>query len=126
MPIRRDAYPPDWEAISRRIRLDRAGGRCECTRQCGRATPAHLGEDGRCVRRNGDLTPAGRPVVLTTAHLNHDPADTRDEVLAALCQACHLALDGHQHAQTRARTRAAAIAAAGQGALLDPEETTTR
>jgi nitrate/TMAO reductase-like tetraheme cytochrome c subunit len=28
-------------------------------------------------------------VVLTIAHLNHDPSDNRDENLAALCQWCH-------------------------------------
>jgi hypothetical protein len=28
-------------------------------------------------------------VVLTVAHLNHDPADCRDENLEALCQRCH-------------------------------------
>lgn len=32
MPMQRDRYPDDWEAISRRIRFDRAGGKCE---QCG-------------------------------------------------------------------------------------------
>lgn len=28
-------------------------------------------------------------VVLTVAHLNHDPTDCRDENLEALCQRCH-------------------------------------
>ncbi len=32
MPIRRELYDPNWEAISNRIRFDRAGGRCEA---CG-------------------------------------------------------------------------------------------
>src|SRR5690625_8023058 len=29
MPIDYSEYPSDWHAISRRIRVDRAGGRCE-------------------------------------------------------------------------------------------------
>lgn len=33
MPIDRNLYPPDWPAISRRIR-DRAGDRCECDGRC--------------------------------------------------------------------------------------------
>jgi hypothetical protein len=32
-------------------------------------------------------------IVLTVAHLNHDPADCREENLRALCQRCHNRLD---------------------------------
>lgn len=32
MPFKRENYPADWNAISKRIRVDRAGGKCE---QCG-------------------------------------------------------------------------------------------
>lgn len=32
-------------------------------------------------------------IVLTVAHLNHDPSDCADENLAALCQQCHNRLD---------------------------------
>lgn len=32
MPMQRDRYPDDWEEISRRIRFERAGNKCE---QCG-------------------------------------------------------------------------------------------
>lgn len=41
-------------------------------------------------------------VVLTVAHLNHDPSDMRDDNLAALCQWCHLHHDQQHHAETRA------------------------
>lgn len=40
-------------------------------------------------------------VVLTIAHLDHDHTNCEDENLAALCQRCHLRLDGHQHANNR-------------------------
>ena len=38
MPIRpenRRRYPKDWKAISARVRFERAGGRCECSGECG-------------------------------------------------------------------------------------------
>lgn len=41
-------------------------------------------------------------IVLTVAHLNHDPSDMREENLAALCQWCHLHHDRGHHAETRA------------------------
>jgi hypothetical protein len=114
MPIRpenRDRYPPDWPEISRRIRHDRAGGRCECRGECGR--PArHLAGDDRCRNRHGE--PAfgtGSLVVLTTAHRNHIPEDCRDENLFAACQGCHLHYDIDHHRQTRQRTRTAELEA---------------
>lgn len=107
MPVRpenRDKYPKDWKAISHRIRFVRAGGRCECKGECGR-DPAHLHRhDQRCTARHLDPLPRWH-VVLTTAHLNHDPSDCRDENLLAMCQACHLAYDSDLHAATR-RARA--------------------
>lgn len=113
MPIRpeqRGLYPDDWPEISRRIKVDRAGGRCECEGECGRGT-----HEGRCPNRHGQ--PAygtGSRVVLTTAHLNHDPTDCRDENLRAMCQGCHLHYDRDHHAETRAATLAARRADAGQ------------
>jgi len=40
-------------------------------------------------------------IVLTVAHLNHQPEDCRPENLAAMCQRHHLAYD-HQHHQANA------------------------
>lgn len=110
MPIRpenRDRYPKDWPLISRRIRTERAKGRCECEGECRRGT--HL---DRCPNVNGK--PAygtGSRVVLTVAHLNHTPEDCRDENLRAMCQGCHLHYDAEHHAQTRQQTRTAALEA---------------
>jgi hypothetical protein len=112
MPIRpenRDRYPADWDAISLAIK-ERAGWRCECAGECGRGT-----HEGRCPNVHGE--PAygtGSRVVLTTAHLEHDPADCRPEVLRAMCQGCHLHYDREHHAQTRAASRRRALEAAGQ------------
>lgn len=111
MPIRaeqRDLYPADWPEISRRIRFGRARGQCECDGTCGRP------HTGPCPNRHRGLDYLnGKPVVLTCAHLNHDPSDCRDENLKALCAPCHLWFDREHHAQTRRATREAARLAAG-------------
>lgn len=105
MPIRpenRVRYPADWKQISERIRFDRAGGRCECSGECGRGTHA-----GRCPNIHGGAAyGTGSTVVLTTAHLNHTPEDCDDSNLKAMCQGCHLHYDKDHHAATRAANRA--------------------
>lgn len=104
MPVRaenRRRYPPDWPAISARIRFDRAGGRCECVGECG---AGHAGR--RCDAEHGKGHPiTGSAVVLTTAHRNHRPEVCDDENLFAACQRCHLAYDRRHHAATRRRNR---------------------
>lgn len=118
MPIRpeeRERYPDDWPAISLRIRTERAQGRCECVGQCGRHADW-------CEARNGEPHPVtASTVVLTVAHLNHQPEDVREENLAAMCQRCHLAYDGPHHAQTRAVTLEARRLAAGVEPLFPRE-----
>ena len=92
-------YPPDWSGISARINA-RAEGRCECTGQCG------LHRGNRCCEVNGeDAQWASGLVILTVAHLNHYPADCRDENLLALCQTCHLRYDQVLHSTHAASTR---------------------
>ncbi len=104
MPMQRHLYPSGWPIISRRIR-ERACGRCEW-----------------CDVAQGSATKSGGPVVLTVAHLNHDPSDCRDENLAALCQACHIGYDADEHArharETRTRKRLAQAEARGQQTLF--------
>ncbi len=90
-PIDATRYPPDWKAISQRIR-ERDGNRCKT---CGV-------ENGALVERAGGKV---TKVVLTVAHLyNSDPMDVRDENLAALCQMHHLALDRLHHIAKRRET----------------------
>ncbi|MYT26091.1 hypothetical protein GTW69_38475 [Streptomyces sp. SID7760] len=118
MPIRpenRGRYPANWPEISAEIRFARAQGRCECIGECGRGT-----HDGRCP--NGHGSPAygtGSRVILTTAHLDHQPENCDPANLRAMCNGCHLHYDKDHHRQTRARTRAAALEAAGQDVLPD-------
>jgi hypothetical protein len=120
MPMQRSKYPKDWEAISKRIR-EEAYQRSQCSGECG----SHVGKgcgapNGAIVHRmrgdpafwaNGpfeirgtDWLPAIR-VVLTVAHLNHDPADCRPENLRAMCQRCHLRYDAALHARNARATR---------------------
>ncbi len=104
-------YPPDWPAISRSIK-ERAGWRCECQGECGR-------HEDRCDRHHGDLIPlTGAKVVLTTAHLDHQPENCDPGNLRAFCQRCHLVYDTHHHAMTRRATAEAARRKAGQEVLI--------
>ncbi len=129
MPIKdKSKYPPDWAAISHRIRFERAGGKCE---RCG------VSHDAQIVRSvidpsryvvfdettGGVRWPDGRPiraseepdefaanekvvrVVLTVAHLDHNPANNEESNLAALCQRCHLQHDAKEHSKHAAATR---------------------
>lgn len=78
MPCDYSKYPPDWTERRNRI-LQRAKNRCEF-----------------CGAENYQPHPVtGSKVVLTIAHLDHDPEnwDVSDDRLKALCQKCHLAYD---------------------------------
>jgi len=88
MPMQRHLYPPDWRDISLRVR-QAAGWKC---RFCGAEN-----------RKPHPVT--GSMVVLTVAHLDHDPANNTDENLAALCQRCHLRHDAEQHRISASKTR---------------------
>lgn len=65
-----------------------------------------LNQDGRLVHTDADELPLRNAyivrVVLTVAHLDHDPANMDEANLAALCQWCHLHHDQQHHANTRA------------------------
>jgi len=109
MPMDRSRYPKDWDAISRRIRFERAGNQCEW---CGVANYT-IHPDTRSI------------VVLTVAHLGtpladgtpvskSETMDCRPENLAALCQRCHLNFDRADHLQRRIINRRARLVEAGQ------------
>ena len=134
-----------WHAL-RALVLERAGRKCE---QCGAPHMAAIirrpGEygltvplpgSGVWVSRHDDRTGVflgntwsdayrGRSVkvVLTIAHLNHDPTDNDgwepgqpvkpfgQSNLGALCQTCHLRHDHDHHRANAARTRRSKLAA---------------
>jgi hypothetical protein len=121
MPIRpefRPFYPPDWPALSRRVRFERAGGRCQT---CARP---HLAQvrclpDGRWFDESARTwrDRRGRParwpdlidtvnvrltrVVLAAAHLDNDPTNNRLANLKGLCQRCHMLHDRPFHLAQR-------------------------
>ena len=97
MPIRpenRDRYPKNWKSeIVPRIRA-RSANRCECTGQCGigHTGSSHFWSLGdRCGKYNGmpidDIE--GPKIVLTVAHLDHQPENCADDNLLHMCQRCH-------------------------------------
>ena len=121
MPIRpefRPLYPPNWAVLSRRVRFERAGGRCQ---GCGRphlvkvrclpdgrwfdeATRTWRDRRGRPARWP-DLIEAGyirvTRVVLAAAHLDGNPANNRLANLRSLCQRCHMLHDRPFHLAQR-------------------------
>lgn len=109
MPIRpeeRARYPTDWPAISLEVR-ERAGWRCE-------GSPAYPD----CRAENAKPHPVtGSKVVLTTAHLNHQPEDCGEPGdrpnLKAWCQRCHLTYDAPMKAAGRRARLAAALSQSG-------------
>lgn len=116
MPLRRELYPADWEAISLRIRR-REDWHCKF---CGVAQAS-------VNPRTGSI------VYLSVAHLGvpkpdgspgdpHDKMDCRDENLAALCQRCHLNYDRKDHLLNMAWRRIRARLAAGQLWLFPQED----
>ena len=122
MPIKpenRDRYPKDWPKIRGRI-LARAGqkrdanGKITHEAQCENCgAPNHT-----WIMRDGDKWDYARTamadllaeygavrVILTIAHLDHQP-ETRDEnLLRAWCQRCHNRYDIGHRKQTRRATR---------------------
>lgn len=96
MPVRAEnkaRYPKNWKAISLAIR-ERAGYRCE-----------------RCGIENGRTHPVtGSKVILTVAHLDHQPENCEPGNLLAMCQRCHNNYDAPmRRAGIRARFRASLV-----------------
>ena len=108
MPMDRKLYPKNWQQIALDVKTS-ADWICQ---DCGRPCRRPGEHDGELVERieltvwAADLTVEEEteefgliPVyklgrfTLTTAHLNHQPADCRPENLKALCSVCHLRYD---------------------------------
>ena len=93
-PENQRLYPDDWKDISL-ARREAAGWRCE-------GSDAYPG----CRAKHGFQHPVTESiVVLTVAHLDHDPANCDPANLRAWCQRCHLTYDAKHHAETARRTR---------------------
>lgn len=133
-PEKAHLYPPKkvW-AVIRAYILKRAGDACEQCRVPNHVRiergidddeGTYMREDGRVFDANTgtflrdacrgfflkDRAYTARPkstfVVLTIAHLDHDPRNNNETNLKALCQRCHLALDLELHKANAKKTRA--------------------
>lgn len=122
MPIRpenKTRYPKDWPAISKKVR-EEAGNRCEtCKAPNGEVVIRGAGQwDGTYMVETGEVFDHGTgefkgyargseyygravKIVLTVAHLDHQPENCAPENLKALCQRCHLRLDAKSKAERR-------------------------
>lgn len=118
--MNRALYPPHWEQISLAAR-ERAGNRCQV---CGAENGAYGWREGGKFINFVNLIEGKYPhpipvskitkIVLTVAHLDHNPSNCEDENLRALCQRCHLAYDVDHHARNAAATRRRKKIDAGQ------------
>lgn len=145
-PFYPERYPDNWDAISKRIRFERANNRCE---ECGvengafiiRSTVDSVRYIVVDTEAGGFRWPDGTPirlseipdeypceskwtrVILTCAHLNHDTTCNDDSNLRAWCQRCHNRYDmpmRQRHAaETRLQKRDKAIETQGQMSLFE-------
>jgi 5-methylcytosine-specific restriction endonuclease McrA len=94
-PSERQRYPWNWRDISQQIK-QRAGWQCEGVpgQPCGAVHGQRHGVTGAIV-------------VLTVAHLDHQPEHCTEENLRALCQRCHNRYDAAHRQRHAAATRRA-------------------
>jgi hypothetical protein len=86
MPMQRDKYPAEWDALAFGIK-EEVGWKCQiCQKQCYRP-----GEKAETARN-----------ILTVAHINHVESDCRPENLVAACSVCHLKYDAARKRWQRA------------------------
>ena len=92
----------EWKEIRNSI-LIRAEGQCE---SCGVDDRILVTwEDGKWWTVTSTEDCKAVFIVLTIAHLNHDPTDNRSDNLKALCQRCHNGFDREQRQANAKLTR---------------------
>ena len=114
MPISKEKkklYPYEWPQIRGRI-LERAGHRCDVCgvknysvgTRAGDGTFQHWGQatsyaEGRrlIAEAMAHTNQKHIVIVLTIAHLDHDPTNSDEARLKAMCQLCHLTYDRYYH-----------------------------
>jgi len=123
MPIRpenRHRYPPDWNEISARVRKE-AGQRCEWCKapngeiiirgegpdentymlERGETFSAETGAFLGLSRGSEYCAKTTVKVVLTVAHMDHQPENCARDNLVALCQLCHNRYDAPMRRRSR-------------------------
>jgi len=132
MPIKaenKDKYPKNWKWYRAAI-LHRARNRCEA---CGVQDQAiGIRDDEGAFHDWEDCYLSGSPdcdidikaikIVLTVAHLDHDPANNEFSNLKALCQKCHFGHDRKDNIKKARETRRRKEESAGQKFLFEGNE----
>lgn len=110
LPENRHLYPDNWQEIRTKI-LERARHRCEsCTvhnHDTGYrdGTGAFFSTSGVTSYHYSSLDQKIIKIVLTIAHLDHDPTNNDEANLRAWCQKCHNTWDAPHRAETRRKRR---------------------
>lgn len=97
MPIKKELrhlYPKNWKEIRKKI-LERAGNKCEF---CG------VADRTLAWKWDGHDDPTMYKIILTIAHLDHDPTHNDPSNLRALCQTCHNRYDAAHRRANRSHT----------------------
>lgn len=134
MPIKpenKQRYPENWSEIRAAI-LERSENCCEqckvknrtrIARGAGKDVDTYMTDDadvycadsgqylGMCRMSDYDVLRM-TDIVLTIAHLDHQPENCAPENLKALCQRCHLRYDSQHNAETSRSTRRSRLAIA--------------
>ena len=102
MPMNPKDYPPEWKAIAY-LKKDLAKWKCEqCRRPCRKPGETVKEFIERLPQRwqfdlfaidGGDMNVRLGRFVLTVAHLDHNPANSAQTNLRALCSPCHCRYD---------------------------------
>lgn len=121
MPIDYGKYPPNWKSEIRPRILARSAAKANSRRPhcefCGARNHAvgYRDSSGKFIEAlikhvNSCGNPPTMRIVLTIAHLDHDPENwqVQDDRLAALRQYCHLKYDAPRKAKERQAKRDAA------------------
>lgn len=88
-------YPDDWKAIADHAK-DEAGWRCVRCKHPHETPKNRVACDAQCRHANN-----GKQRILTTHHLDGDKANCRWWNTAALCQVCHLQIQGKVRMERR-------------------------
>lgn len=115
MPIKpenKKRYPANWKQISEEIRFNRANNRCEVCGIENHTTVHSFTENGETVWRPLDIgewyfkgCPKTVKVILTVAHLDHQPENCDPGNLKAMCQKCHNSYDRKHRDKTIKNTK---------------------
>ena len=129
MPIKpenKKLYPKNWKEIRQKI-LERANNKCEF---CGVENHrwGYRNQNGDFIISEGMQQEADEldgeklfRIVLTIAHLDHNPQNNEPSNLRALCQKCHNNYDKEHRKETRRKTKLADLPLFKESEVLNGE-----